>query len=163
MFYTAYSSRREYHSNSGQAEYIEKTVRFLPDGNMELVDGKVRDRQAEIDSYKESCIVSNLIKRFENGDSLALSRGAQGAFIDITSFPKNAHEALKLNRSVETLYDSLGDDIKAKYTDLSSFCEAFSSQDKFNDFMKFSGDIIKQRKAKLKANSPKVKEGEANA
>lgn len=139
----------------GSPEYVECTVKFAPDGNMFLESGAVRNRQAEINSYKESCIVANLIKRYENGDQLALLRDNTGSYADLSGLPKNIHEAEKLSRSIHSLYDSMGDDIKAKYGNVEEFCSAFSTKSSFDEFVSFSRDVVKQRLEKVSQSEVK--------
>lgn len=145
MFLTAYSDKPRVSSPVGSPEYQEVSVRFSPDGNMSLKLGKIRNRQTEINSYKEGCDVNNLVRRYENGDQLALLRDNTGAYADLSQMPQNIHEAQKLSRNVENLYNSMGDDIKSKYANVGEFAEAFSSQDKFNDFVKHARGCIEKR------------------
>lgn len=161
-FLTAYSPKPKASSPVGNREYVEAHVKFSPDGNLSLEYGKPRDRQTEINSYKESCIVSNLVKRYENGDQLALLRGNPGCFADLSQMPANIHEAQKLSRNVETLYNSLGDDVRANYATLAEFTEAFSTVDKFKDFVKTARTVVNKRAAAAKAAAP-VKEVKTDA
>lgn len=151
-FITAYSQKITYPSVVGSPEYTEKRVVFSPDGNMSLKDGRIRNRQDEINSFKEDCIVSNLIKRYENGDQMALVRGASGAYCDIREMPENIHQATKLMRNVEGVYNSLPDDVRASYSDLNSFLECFVNQEKFNGFVsKFQKKEIPKTEVKADA------------
>lgn len=146
----------------GSRYYNEGRVIFDPDGNMHLETGKERDRFIEIQSYKDSCDVNLMIKRYENGDQTALLRSNTGVYCDISSMPKNVHDAVKLSRSVETLYNSLGDDVKKIYPSVNDFTAAFSSNDNFISFVENSKSIIKSRVEKVNANKPK-KDGVDNA
>lgn len=135
-FLTAYSEKVSYPSEVGVREYTEQRVVFSPDGNMSLKDGCKRDRQDEINSFKDDCIVSNLVKRYENGDQMALMRGMKGAFCDLREMPENIHQATKLMRNVEGVYNRLPDHVRSSYTDLNSFLECFVNQEKFDSFVK---------------------------
>lgn len=145
MFLTAYGPKKKASTPVGSSEYREYRVKFSPDGNLKLEAGELKNRQMQINSYKESCIVSNLVKRYENGDQLALLRDNTGVYCDLSQMPKDIHEAQKLSRNVENLYNSMGDDIKSKYANVGEFAEAFSSQDKFNDFVKHARGCIEKR------------------
>lgn len=125
----------------GSPEYYEKKVVFSPDGNMSLETGKLRNRQVELNSYKDSCDVNKIIQRYENGDQTALLRDNTGAYCDLSVLPKDIHAAKKLSRDVESLYNSMGDDVKLKFGTLEEFISAFSSKDKFNDFL----SVFKER------------------
>lgn len=136
MFISAFSKKPKVYTNPGNQFYNEGRVVFEPDGNMKLEVLKVRDRFVEIQSYKDSTDVNMLIKRYENGDQTALLRSNSGVFCDISSMPRNIHEAKQLYKNVENLYTSLGDDIKAAYKDPMAFAEAFTSSDKFKALVK---------------------------
>lgn len=142
---SAFSSKTKASTCPGASEYVEAVVRFSPDGNMFLEHGKVRDRQSEINSYKEACDVNILIRRYENGDQLALLRDNTGAFADLSTMPKNIHEAERLSKNVNALYSSMGDDIKAKYRDVNEFLGAFSTKSNFEEFCGFAHEIVKKR------------------
>lgn len=141
---------------SGSRYYTESRVIFDPDGNMHLEKGKERDRVAEIQSYKDSCDVNNLIKRYQNGDAAALMRDNTGVFCDISSMPRNIHEAVKLSRDVESVYNSMGDDIKALYPTVGDFSAAFSSQSGFNEFVTNAQKVVSARADKLKKKEESV-------
>lgn len=152
-FVSAFSPKPKTFTNPGNQFYNEGRVVFEPDGNMKLEVLKERDRFIEIQSYKDSTDVSMLIKRYQNGDQTALLRSNSGVFCDISSMPRNIHEAKQLYKNVENLYISMGDDIKAVYNDPMAFAEAFTSADKFNKLAKTV--------AKRKTNT--VKEATNNA
>lgn len=147
--YKPFERKPTVYSNSGNRYYREARVIFAPDGNMSLEYGKERDRHLEIQSYKDSTDVNQLIRRYENGDQTALLRNHSGVFCDAASLPKNIHEAHRLSRDVENLYSSMGSDIKQAYPDVASFAEAFSSRDNFNKFM----TVVNSRKVESEVKS----------
>lgn len=158
---SAFSTKRKASTCVGSPEYTESIVRFSPDGNLFLEQGAKRNRQNEINSYKDSCDVNMMIRRYENGDQLALLRDNTGAYADLSTLPKNIHEADKLQKRINSLYDSMGDDIKAKYGSVDDFICAFSTADKFKEFCGFASDVVKQRAEKAKSKAKK--EDVANA
>lgn len=160
-FLTRYDSKSPKPSASGSREYREGKVVFSPDGNLSLELGKVRDRQIEINSYAASCDVNMLVKRYENGDQMALLRSNTGVYADLSQMPKSIHEAQQLSRSIHSLYDSMGDDIKSRYGTLDEFCAAFSTRASFDEFVGFSRECVKKRTESIK--KPKQKEGDVNA
>lgn len=157
-FRSAYSEKKQHFSKIGSPEYTEVRVRRSPDGNISAEYGKKHDRQAEINSYKGACDVKKMIQRFEAGDQTALMRNPNGVFADLSALPRNIHEAHKLSSDVNALYESMGDDIKARYQNLDEFCEAFSSQDNFKEFLSFSGNVVKDRKEAYDKNTKKTEE-----
>lgn len=144
---SAFSPKPKVYTNPGSQFYNEARVVFEPDGNMKLQVLKERDRFVEIQSYKDSTDVNQLIRRYENGDQTALLRSNSGVFCDVASMPKNIHEAHKLYSDVDKLYSSMGDDIKAVYKDPTAFAEAFSSADNFKQLIK----TVSKRKQTVKA------------
>lgn len=137
-------------TNPGTPIYREARVVFSPDGNMSLEYGKERNRHIEIQSYKDSCDVNNIVKRYENGDQTALLRNNTGVYCDISQMPKNIHEAVKLSRNVDNLYNSMGSDVKALYPNVQSFTEAFSDVQHFDGFLKNAASVVKNRQSKVK-------------
>lgn len=134
----------------GNPEYTECRVRFSPDGNLFLEKGKKINRQIQINSYAASCDVNNIIRRYENGDQLALLRDNTGVYADLSQMPKSIHEAQRLSRNINDIYNGLGSDIKAFYPSINEFCEAFSSRSNFDEFLKNSRDVVKARAEKIK-------------
>lgn len=157
-FRSAYSEKKHHFSCTGSPEYTEVRVRRSPDGNISAEYGKKHDRQAEINSYKGACDVKKMIQRFEAGDETALMRNPNGVFADLSALPRNIHEAQKLRSDVNALYEFMGDDIKARYRNVNEFCEAFSSQDKFKEFLSFSGNVVKDRQSAYKKKTIKTEE-----
>lgn len=141
------------YSEVGSPEYTECVLRFSPDGNMYLEEGKVRNRQAEINSYRDSCDVNLMIRRYENGDQTALLRDNTGAFADFSTLPKNIHEAERLRKNVSFLYDQIGDDVKLKYGTLDDFLCAFSTKSNFDEFVTYSQECARKRSDKFRSNS----------
>lgn len=161
-FLTRYDSKPFRPSNCGEREYCEGKVVFSPDGNLRLeYSDKTRDRQTEINSFAANCDVNMLVKRYENGDQTALLRSNTGVYADLSKMPKSIHEAQQLSRSIHSLYDSMGDDIKLKYGTLDEFCSAFSTKANFEEFVGFSRECVKKRADSIK--KVKQKEGEVNA
>lgn len=161
-FLTRYDSKSPKPSASGSREYREAKVVFSPDGNLTLEYAKqTRDRQNEINSYAAGCDVNMLVKRYENGDQMALLRSNTGVYADLSQMPKSIHEAQELSRSIHSLYDSMGDDIKSRYGTLDEFCSAFSTKANFDEFVGFSRECVKKRTESIK--KLKQKEGEVNA
>lgn len=64
-----------------------------------------------INSFRDECLIENIIRRFNNGDLSALNR-VQGAYIDSTQLPKDIHTANKMLNYAQTIYNSLGSDLK---------------------------------------------------
>lgn len=141
-FRSAYSGHVRSVTPAGSRFYKEARVVFSPDGNMSLEYTKERDRYIEIQSYKDSCDVNMLVKRYENGDETALLRNHSGVYCDLASMPKNVHEMHQLAHGVEALYQSMGSDIKSFYANSKEFAEAFTTQDKFNEFL----GVVSKRK-----------------
>lgn len=87
-----------------------------------------------INSFRDECLIENIIRRFNNGDLSALNR-VQGAYIDSTQLPKDIHTANKMLNYAQTIYNSLGSDLKKDYPDFSSFIDTFANVESINQFV----------------------------
>lgn len=67
-----------------------------------------------IEASKSETLISNIIKRFELGDTSVLQR-VQGFYGDFTSMPSNLAEAQNLLIRLNNQFDSLPVDIKNKF------------------------------------------------
>lgn len=145
FFRTPYNLGITSHSSRvGSRYYHDVHLRHTPDGNMYLEKGKEHDRQAEINSYQDSCDVDKLIRRYENGDSTALIRNKGGAFVDLSSLPKTQHEAYRLSRDLELAYSELSGDLKDKFPTFSDFSKVFTDKDKLNSYLKYKSSRVKK-------------------
>lgn len=103
------------------------------DGNRRLVQVGSRDLYQEIQSFEHECDIHNIVSRYENGDANALNI-SQGAYLDTTVFPTDIHEAHRVLRECEGLYNSLSQEDRRKFGDFGSFLSNFQTLDGIRDF-----------------------------
>ena len=120
-------------SPSGDKLKKEFQLEIEPDGNRRLVETGVKDVYAEIQSYKYSCTVQNVVKRALGGDMSALAK-QQGVFCDQTLLPTDLITANEAVRQVETVYRKLPADVRAKYGGFNEFVKAFGTLEGVRDF-----------------------------
>ena len=90
------------------------------------------DLYMEIQSWKDSCDINLLMKRYVQGDTSALSR-AQGFYIDATQFPKTYAQMLQTINNAHALFDSL--DLEARSQFDHDFNKFVSAMDNMEDFL----------------------------
>lgn len=150
MIRTFSNFRKRVYSCSGDPFVDEVAVVFDVDGNTRLEIRGKSNLYAKIQSYKDSCDVNLIMDRFAAGDQTALMRDFSGSYCDITMMPKNAHDAMRLARDVDSIYNGLGDDMKKVYSSRAAFLEAFGSSESFDAFLANAQTCLKDRIAKFK-------------
>lgn len=112
-FRTAYSGQVRYETPTGTR--IEKTYGYEVDnmGRRVLVQNGEKDIQDEINSYEEGCLIENIIERANMGDFSGFK--GPGEFMDLTEFPKDLVEAKRSMMELENTFNSMSNDIKAKF------------------------------------------------
>lgn len=90
----------------------------------------------EIQSWKDSCDLNLLIKRYTSGDVGALSQ-RQGFYGDVTGMPKTYAEMLTTIDNARTFFDSLDLETSAKFDH--SFDKFVASMDNMDEFLKNFG------------------------
>lgn len=103
------------------------------DGNRKLVQVGVRNIYEEIQSFAHEVDISRIVTRFEGGDSNAFNVRA-GAYLDTTVFPENMHEAYKVIRDTENIYNSLSVDDRRFFGTFGEFLEKFQNLENIKDY-----------------------------
>lgn len=113
-FKTQYSSHPRYLTNVGSREKIVYTGEYDEKGNLELKEIGKDNLYAYIQSFKDSCDINVILKRFTNGETNVLSQ-KQGAYGDFTIMPKTYAEMLNRVIDAENYFNSLPVEERAKY------------------------------------------------
>lgn len=115
---------------------------------------KVIDADARIQSFKDSCLIENIIKRCIGGDLTALHK-KQGSYGDFTSIPTGDPRYIHdLMNNLKSLYNGLSDDEKKQYgNDLSSFIGSMQSDSALASFLEGRGLIKKKADAPVVVNN----------
>ena len=134
MFLTTYDRDASRSVPSGSRYKDEFQLVTEPDGNTHLEVTGTKDIYKEIQSYKDGCMIENIVRRALNGDPTALSRHAE-AFGDVR-FDANdliaANEAIKRAQSI---YRSLAPEKRAEYGNFDEFVKSFGSLDGIKKYM----------------------------
>lgn len=84
--------------------------------NRQFYRDKVIDQYARIQSFKDECLIENIIKRYAGGDLSVLNR-SQGMYGDFTAFPSDPRSAHDLIMRAKEVYDSVPEEEKSKAFD----------------------------------------------
>lgn len=106
---------------TASGERIKKLygLAYDDDGVQQLVEkGKV-DLYNEIQSHADSVDINVLLTRFCNGDVKALNK-AETMFGDFTNLPTNYAEMLNVLNNADSFFNTLSNDVKAKFNNSSS-------------------------------------------
>lgn len=130
-FRTQYERERV---RSGVGSKIAKTysARYDSDGRVVLDETGEKNIYDEIQSHRDSVDIHVLLKRFVNGDQMALNR-VQGNYGDFTQFPATYADMLNLVNDGENFFNSLSVDVRAKFNhNFGEFVSAIGT-DRWND------------------------------
>ena len=129
MFLTQYSkSRVKHHAPTGDPSRVKRQLVIEPDGNRHLIDVKVIDQYEQIQSYKDSCMIENIVKRAINGDSSVLA-ATQGISYDTRLLPNNLIEANEAINKAKAVYSALDAKQRAKVGSFNQFINQFATLD----------------------------------
>lgn len=126
--------RKRVNSNPG-SRFVTKFKPFYDDnGAFELVeDGKI-DVYEQIQSFKESTTIQNIIARFQNGDADALNQRLP-YFLDVSEMPNSLAGFLQLHANAENYFASLSPDIRRNFNNSASEFFASLGSDDFSERM----------------------------
>lgn len=98
----------------GSTTRVEYVTSLADDGSVILTPGNEVSLDDEIQSHRASTDMNLILSRYMNGDTSVLTR-VQGVYADVTSAPKNMHEALAMVLRAQEDFDKLPKDIRAKF------------------------------------------------
>lgn len=96
------------------------------DGSIKFVEIGKDDLYERIQSYEQSTDIRILLKRFERGDSTALSR-VQGFYADMTGAPKSYAQILQSVIDGQAMFDQLPAAVRSEFG--GDFFKFFSTMD----------------------------------
>lgn len=154
LFYTPLN--RPFRRTSPVGSRIKKKYQLEtdPDGRRILVETGVTDVYEQIQSYKNECLIENIVKRHLAGDPTALAK-TQGVYCDTTLIPNDlisAHEAVK---QAESIYKRMPADVRGQYASFKDFVNNFGS---LENIQKFYDGLFGKTK---ETSEPKAAEGGA--
>lgn len=126
-------------SGDGYVEVYE--YKLTKDGVDELVISGKKNLYEEIQAYKESTEIANILTRFINGETDVLNV-TNGAYFDATDMPTSYAEYFARVKEAQHIFDQLPDEIKDKFdNDAEKFFLEFGT-DSFNDKVNNNNDVI---------------------
>lgn len=137
MFNTQYASHDRVHPDPGNPVKPVYELRYSRDGVPDLEQVGQEDLYGYIQSHRDSVDVHALVKRFQNGDTSALTR-AQGFYGDITGMPTTYAEMLNSLARSEAIFNHLSAEVKSRFNNSFSEWLAGMDRDDFADRMGFA-------------------------
>lgn len=151
QFQTQYRAHEDFNSCPGSPVHIQYGGHYDEKGRVVLEEvGKI-NLYDEIQSHAESCDIHVILRRFQNGDSDALSQ-RQGFFGDVLDFPKTYAEALNQMNDMERQFMKLPVEVREKFGNSFSEFLASSGDSDFMDKLGFKKSV------EPVVNEPVVKE-----
>lgn len=87
-----------------------------------------------INSFRDECLIENIVRRVQGGDIRALN-AVQGVYIDSTAIPNNLHDAHRSVINAKTFYHNLSEDLRKDYPDFNSFIDEIGTADGLGRFV----------------------------
>lgn len=98
----------------GDPVKIKYSGSYDENGNVVLTEVGKEYIPDYIDSFRESCDINNIIKRYMNGDVSALEQ-AQGMYGDFASMPKSLFEMLNMVNDAENEFNHFPIEVKEMF------------------------------------------------
>lgn len=132
----------------------------LPEvGEWTILEKDPTNLYEKIQSYRESCDLRILLKKYENGDESALNQ-VVGDFVDVTDMPKNLAEVYAASMNAKSTFENLPLEVRKEYghspaawfkaVSDGSFVEKFGKKDMSNkvDTKPVQSDIVDTKSTK---------------
>ena len=108
------SDHKRFISNPGSPFKFIYSPKVNKDGSIDLVVKEKTSLYDYIQSFKDSCDINVLIRRYQQGDTAALMR-AQTMYGDFTEMPKTYAEFLQVAIDGENYFDTLPPEVRQKF------------------------------------------------
>lgn len=109
-----FNGRKRRVANAGSRIKTKYSGHYDEKGRVILEECGTENLYDYIQSFKESCDIHVLLKRYVNGDTDALAR-VQGFYADITEMPNTLAGALNVVNDTEAFFDTLPVEMRAKF------------------------------------------------
>lgn len=122
-----FEDHKQFFTNPGSKFKAVYSPKVMEDGHIELVEKAKTCLYDYIQSFRDSCDINVLIRRYQQGDTAALLSG-NTFYGDVTEMPKSFAEMLQVSLDCETFFNKLPADEKAKFdNNFSKFLSSFGS------------------------------------
>lgn len=149
-------SRQRIFSNSGSRIHTLYSAHYDDNGSVVLEESGKENIYDIIQSFKDSCDINILLRRYQNGEVEALSK-VQGAYGDFTDMPKTYAELLNRLNDGKVLFESLPVDVRSKFGhNFSEFMSQFGSSEWFEKV----GVVRKNEESSLEPLEPVLEKKE---
>lgn len=81
------------------------------------------NQQNEIDSYKDGCLLENIIKRYALEPELLVDKG--NGFVDVSDVPTDPSKLITQSQFAMNYYLSLSEEDRAKFKDFNDFADKY--------------------------------------
>ena len=136
VFLTQFDARDRTISNVGDRFKKLYEARVDNNGTIDLVEAGRENLYDYIQSFKDSCDINTIVKRFAAGDTDVLAR-RQATYGDFTQLPGTYAELLNTVIQGENYFNSLPLETRAKFNH--SFHEWMASMDNMQEFVEKMG------------------------
>lgn len=127
-------------SNPGSAMVDDFVSIYDEDGKRKVVKNGQYSLWDEIQSYRESCDLKMILKRYQQTGDESLLERRKGVYADVTNMPKTYAEVLNLTNAAEQLFASLDKDKKLIFNNNPDEFLASIGTDRFNEVMGYVKD-----------------------
>ena len=147
-YFDALERKSKFFTNTGDGYIDEYQLRINKEtGEEELIQIGKRNMYEEIQSFKDSADITNILNRYINGESDLLHK-VNGVYGDFTNMPTSYADYFAKVKEAKAIFDTLPDEIKDKFdNDAEKFFLEFGT-DSFVDKVKDSEVIDDTNKIK---------------
>lgn len=134
MFKSAYSGTDRHPCPSGSriAKHFIKKCDEHGNGCLECVEEY--DLQDQIDSFKDYCLIENIIKRYMGGDATALNTNP-GVFMNTIGMPNDIHQVHAYLAKAKDLFNHMPADLRGDHT-FDTFVQSLGSREGIDAYYK---------------------------
>lgn len=133
---------KKYYSPTGDGYLDTYELKFDKETGIEiLVKMGKRNIDDEIQAFKESSEITNIIERFINGE-IDLLHQVDGIYADVTNAPTSYAEYFNKVKEAEKIFDQLPDEVKDKFDNSAEKFFLEFGTDSFNEKVNNDNSVI---------------------
>lgn len=115
-------------SPAGKEIKQEYQIKVDENGHKELIEAGQTNVYEKIQSFKDECLLENIINRAINGDPTALKQ--EGQFIDMTNLPSSFAQAQTMICKVKNEFAELPKEVKEKFNNSTdNYIQTYASKE----------------------------------
>ena len=113
-YFDALERKSKFISPTGNGTIDEYQLKKNKNGEEELIKIGIRNTFEEIQAYKESADITNIINRFVNGETEIL-HAVNGVYGDFTNAPTSYADYFAKVKEAKSIFDALPDEVKDRF------------------------------------------------